>query len=253
MLRTRIMPCLLLEGGSLVKTVKFDGASYVGDPVNAVSIFNEKEVDELVLLDISAREGARGPDFALLRDISSECFMPLAYGGGVRRVEDFERLFTLGIEKVIVNTEFADNPGLVRAAADRFGSQSVVVSIDARTTPEGGYEVFVDRARRATGSNPVEYARRAEEAGAGELVLMAVERDGMREGYDTELLHRVTSAVGIPVIAAGGAGRVSDFGAAVRQGGASACAAGAMTVWFGRGRSVLISFPPRRALEAELA
>ena len=246
------MPSLLLEGGRLVKTTRFEGASYVGDPVNAVRIFNEKEVDELVLLDISAREGGKGPDFALLRDISSECFMPLAYGGGVRRIEDFERLFALGVEKVIVNTEFADQPALVRAAADRYGSQSIVVSMDVRATAPGAYEVFVDRARRATGSNPVDYARRAEAAGAGEIVLMAVDRDGMRQGYDIDLLRRVTAAVGIPVIAAGGAGRVADFGAAVREGGASACAAGAMTVWFGRGRAVLISFPPRRALEAEL-
>jgi cyclase len=246
------MPCLLLENGSLVKTVQFSGASYVGDPVNAVRIFNEKEVDEIVVLDISARDAGREPDFAVLADISSECFMPLAYGGGVRRIEHFERLFALGIEKVVVNTEFADHPALVRAAADRFGSQSVVVSMDVRQTTSGAYEVFADRARRATGADPIEYARRAEETGAGEILLMAVDRDGMRQGYDTDLLRQVTSAVGIPVIAAGGAGRVTDFGLAVREGGASACAAGAMTVWFGRGKAVLINFPDRRAREAEL-
>lgn len=247
------MPCLLLDDGSLVKTVQFAAASYVGDPVNAVRIFNEKEVDEIVILDVAARDAGRDPDYALLADISNECFMPLAYGGGVRRLEHFERLFALGIEKVLVNTGFADNPDLIKDAARRFGSQSVVVSIDVRKVPSGSYEVHVDRARRPTGMGPVEYAVRAEQMGAGEVLLMAVDRDGTRLGYDTELLRLVTSAVSIPVIAAGGAGSVADFGAAVRAGGASACAAGAMTVWFGRGKAVLINFPDRRAREAELA
>jgi imidazole glycerol-phosphate synthase subunit HisF len=252
MLKTRVMPCLLLQNGGLVKTVRFKDPSYVGDPVNAIRIYNEKEVDELIFLDIGATREKRRPPFKILSEIASECFMPVAYGGGVRDLEDIRTIFSLGIEKVAVNSYAVENPGFIREAAGRFGSQSIVVSIDARKRFLGGYEVCIQGGRKGTGRDPASLAVELEKAGAGEILLTSIDREGTQEGYDLPLLQRVTGAVSIPVIANGGAGRVADFGAAVKDGGASACAAGSMVVYFGRNRAVLINFPTRAELEAVL-
>lgn len=252
MLKTRVIPCLLLKGSGLVKTQRFKEPKYVGDPINAIRIFNDKEVDELLLLDITASREGKGPAFDTIRDIASECFMPVAYGGGIRSMDDIRRILKAGIEKVVLNTAAIDNPQLVRQAADEFGSQAVVVSIDARRKLLGRYEVVARGATQGTGLHPVEQAQKMEQCGAGEIFLTAVDRDGTMEGYDLELLQRVASKVHVPVIAAGGAGKVQDFGDAVRH-GASAVSAGAMFVFHGPHRAVLITYPGRAELEKALA
>ncbi len=243
MLRTRVIPCLLLRNGGLVKTVKFADPKYVGDPINAVRIFNEKEVDELVFLDISATPAGRGPNLELVRDIATEAFMPFGYGGGVRTIDQVASLVALGVEKVVLNTVATEQPGFVRDASRLVGSSSVVVSIDVRRSLFGKYEVVTCSGTRKTGLDPVEWARRVEDLGAGEIFLTAVDRDGTQKGYDVPLLRQVTDAVSIPVIASGGAGSVEDFRAAVREGRASAVAAGSLFVFHGRHRAVLITYP----------
>lgn len=252
MLRTRVIPCLLLADEVLVKTVRFDRPDYIGDPVNTVRIFNELEVDELIFLDILATRDNREAPYALIETIAAECFMPFAYGGGVRSVEEMRRLFKLGVEKVSLNTHAFLNPRLVPQAADRFGGQSVIVSIDVRRGWRG-YEVVVAGGRRRTGVDPVVYAEKVQEQGAGEILLTSIDRDGMMGGYDVDLIHRVAGAVNIPVIACGGAGHVQHFGEAVKQGGAAAVAAGSLLVYQGKGLGVLVSFPDREELEAALA
>ena len=253
MLKSRVMPCLLLHNDSLVKTVKFKDPSYIGDPINAIRIYNEKEVDELIVLDITATIEERRPPIKILKEIASECFMPVAYGGGIRNLEDIKTIFNLGIEKVALNTYAAENPSFIRMAADEFGSQSIIVSIDARKKASERYEVCTHGGRKATKLDPAQYAVQMEAMGAGEILLTSIDQDGTQEGYDVELIRQVTSAVGIPVIACGGAGKISDIGKAVKQGGAAACAAGSMVVYFGRNRAVLINFPARKELEEELA
>lgn len=252
MLKTRVMPCLLLRNRGLVKTVRFKNPNYVGDPINTIRIFNEKEVDELILLDITATPDKKKPQFRIIEEVASECFMPLTYGGGVRTVEDVKTIFGLGVEKVAVNSYAIEKPSFIRACAELFGSQSIVVSIDVRKNWLGRYTVHANGGRTATEVDPVEWARRAEEAGAGEILLTSINRDGTYEGYDIELLKQVTSSVTVPVIACGGAGSVADFIAAVKVGGASAVAAGSMVVYQKKNMGVLINFPPRLELEEAL-
>ena len=253
MLKTRIIPCLLLRGSGLVKTTRFKDPKYVGDPINAIKIFNDKEVDELMLLDITASKENRGPAFSVIEEVASECFMPLAYGGGIRSVEEARRILKLGVEKVVFNTIAWKEPAVLRAASREFGAQAVVASIDVRRKLFGRYEVYVDGGTRAMGVDPVEYAQRLEDTGVGEIFLTSIDRDGTMMGYELELIAKVTEAVGVPVIAAGGAGSVHDFGVAVREGGADAVAAGAMFVFHGPHRAVLITYPGRDELERELA
>lgn len=249
MLIPRVMPCLLLKNGSLVKTIKFQDPRYIGDPINAVRIYNEKEVDELIFLDITATIEKRRPPFDVLTQIASECFMPVAYGGGIRDLDDAEAIFKLGIEKIAINSYAVEHPAFIRAAADKFGSQSIVVAIDVRKKRSGGYEVVTRGGKHSTKLDPVKWAVQMAQTGAGEILLTAVDRDGTQEGYDIELIRSVTSVVNIPVIACGGASNLVDFANAVKQGGASACAAGSMVVYFGRNRAVLINYPERCELE----
>jgi imidazole glycerol-phosphate synthase subunit HisF len=253
MLRTRVIPCLLLKDGGLVKTVRFKSPTYLGDPINIVKIFNDKEVDELVFLDITASPEGRRPNLDLLGQITTECFMPLCYGGGVRTVDDVRELVALGVEKVAINTRAAANPEFVRDAADLVGSSSVVVSIDVKRSLLGRYEVVTEGGRRKTGRDPVAFAEEVERQGAGEILLNSVDRDGTMQGYDLELVRRVTSAVGIPVIACGGAGTVQHLADAVRRGGASAVAAGSMFVFQGKHRAVLVNTPAEAELRAAFA
>jgi cyclase len=252
MLLTRFMPCLLLLSGSLVKTVQFKDPGYIGDPINAIRIYNELEVDELVFLDIMATVEGRRPPFEVLEEIASECFMPVAYGGGLRTIEDLGTVFRLGVEKVVINTEAIHQPEFVNAAARRFGSQSVVVSIDARRTKHG-LEVFTHGGRQATGKAPAQVARQMAEAGAGEIFLNSIDRDGTMQGYDLDLVRSVVDVVQVPVIACGGAGTVEHLGEAIKQGGAAAVAAGSMVVYFGRNRAVLINVPEKDELDAVLS
>lgn len=244
MLRPRIIPCLLIHRGGLVKTVGFDKPKYVGDPLNAVRIFNEKEVDELMVLDIDATQERRDPDYTLIRNLAAECRMPLAYGGGVHSVEQFERLVGLGVEKVAISAAAVADSGLVGAAAERVGRQSVVVVLDVRRSASG-CEVFTHNGSRATGLDAVELARRAEAAGAGEIVINSIDRDGQMKGYDLELVRRVRQAVTLPLTALGGAGSIGDIGSLVREFGIVGAAAGSLFVFKGVYRAVLINYPSR--------
>lgn len=245
----RTMPCLLVQNRRLVKTVRFRAPAYVGDPVNAIKIYNEKEVDELILLDIAASREKRPPPWELLAEVVDECFMPLCYGGGVSGLADMERLFKLGIEKVALNSAAFGNPGLVREAARCFGCQSVVIAIEAKRRFFGGYAACWHNASRSGKETPAEAARRMADAGAGEILLNAVDRDGTWAGYDLPLLQTVTAAVEVPVVALGGAATAADFARAVREGGASACAAGSMAVYQGKDLGVLINFPTREQVK----
>jgi cyclase len=252
MLLTRFMPCLLLQNGSLVKTVGFKDPAYIGDPINAIRIYNELEVDELVFLDIMATVEGRRPPFETLEEIASECFMPVAYGGGLATLDDIRTTFRLGVEKCVLNSHAILDPDLVRRASQRFGSQSIVASLDARRTASG-HEVFTHGGRRPTGRRPADVARDMAEAGAGEIFLNSIDRDGMMKGYDLELIRSVVSAVTVPVIACGGAGTVEHLREAIKDGGAAAVAAGSMVVYFGRNRAVLINVPEKDELDAALS
>ncbi|MBL0419554.1 imidazole glycerol phosphate synthase subunit HisF [Ramlibacter sp. AW1] len=248
MLHPRVIACLLLRRGGLVKTLKFKDPRYVGDPINAVRILNEKEVDEIAFLDIDATCSGVGPDFDLLADIASEAFVPFSYGGGITTVDQVQRLYKLGVEKIVINSAAAAQPSLVTAAAEMAGSSGVVVSIDVRKNWLGKYSVFVESGRRDLKRSPIDYAREMERLGAGELFLTSMDNDGTMAGYDLNLIRQVSAAVSIPVVAAGGAGNLSDFREAVRS-GASAVAAGSMFVFHGKHRAVLITYPEYRILQ----
>jgi imidazole glycerol-phosphate synthase subunit HisF len=248
MLRNRVIPCLLMLNGGLVKTVRFKDPKYVGDPINAVHIFNDKEVDELAFLDIGATSSNREPDFDLLADIASQAFMPFSYGGGITNVEQVKRLYGLGVEKIVLNTAAATNPRLVEQAAAIAGSSGVVVSVDVRRSWLGKESVYIRGGRQDLKRDPVSYVVDMERAGAGEILLTSIDRDGLMSGYDLDLIGRVTKAVTIPVIAAGGAGELRHFRDAVDH-GAAAVAAGSMFVFHGRHRAVLITYPNYQQLE----
>lgn len=245
--RPRIIPVLLVDDQDLVKTVGFKDPTYLGDPVNAVKIFNRKGIDELAVLDISATKRGRGPDFELLEDIASQAFMPLSCGGGVQTVEQVRRLLAIGYEKVVLNTALAENPGLVQEAAGLVGSQSVVASIDVKEI--NGRKLCVTRCgTKATEYAPAELAKKAEALGAGEIFLNSIDRDGRMGGYDLDLVREVASAVSIPVTACGGAGGVADLKAVLQEGGAHAAAGGSMFVYYGRLKAVLITAPTEEEL-----
>jgi cyclase len=239
----RIIPCLLVADGGLVKTTRFADPRYVGDPINTVRIFNDKQVDELVILDIRAATEGRGPDEDAIREIASEAFMPVGYGGGVHDVATATRLIQLGVEKVIVNTATIDRPVVVREIADRLGSSTIVGSIDARRRVDGSYEVVVEDGGRPTGVDVRTHAETLQRDGAGELLLTSIDRDGTMTGYDLELVRLVSESVSIPVVAVGGAGSLEDMVSAVRDGGAAAAAAGSFFVFHGRHRAVLVTYP----------
>jgi cyclase len=245
------MPCLLLKDSRLVKTVKFKNPDYIGDPVNAVKIYNEKEVDELIFLDISATVEGRKPSFRTIYEIATECFMPFTYGGGINNLDEMKKIFSLGVEKVAINSHAVENPAFITKAADTFGSQSIVVSIDTRKRLTGGYEVYARGGRQGTKLDPSSYAAEMEKLGAGELLLTSIDRDGTMEGFDLELIRMVSKRISIPLIACGGAGKVEDFTEAVTA-GASAVAAGSMVVYQGKNRGVLINFPTQEELRAAL-
>jgi len=236
----RVIPTLLLHRGGLYKTVEFSKPQYVGDPVNAVRVFNDKEADELLVLDIDASRERRTPQLRLLEELASEAFMPVTYGGGVRTIADFDAVFATGVEKVAVNSSVLADPTLLAAAADRFGKQSVAAVIDVKKE-RGGWQLLADGGRTRLKADPVETARRYERAGAGELVVQSVDRDGHGVGYDLALISAVTAEVGIPVIALGGAADVEHLRAGLTA-GAAGVAAGSMFVFRGKRRAVLLSY-----------
>ena len=239
----RVIPVLLIADGGLVKTIRFRDPRYVGDPINAVRIFNDKQVDELVLLDIDATRHGRALDEAAIEEIASEAFMPVAYGGGIGDVATATRLIQLGVEKVIVNAAAVERPDDVRQIADRLGSSTLVVAMDAAARGDGSWEVVTHSATRRTGIDVRAHAVAMAELGAGELFLTSVDRDGMMEGYDLDLVRTVAGAVDVPVVACGGAGSLEGLATVVRDGGASAAAAGSLFVFHGRHRAVLITYP----------
>ena len=252
MMLPRVIPCLLLRGDGLVKTVKFDNPKYVGDPINAVRIFNEKEVDELVFLDITATCEGREPNYNLVEDIASEAFMPLGYGGGINSVDQIQRLISIGVEKVIINNAAVSDPALITKAAQIAGNQSVVVSIDAKRGLNDRHTVFTRGGTVNAKTDPVTCAQHAENAGAGEIFLTAIDRDGVQSGYDIDLIEQVSAAVSIPVVACGGAGELAHLKQAVAS-GASAVAAGSMFVFHGKHRAVLITYPDYSDLQVLFA
>lgn len=252
MLKTRVIPCLLLRGRGLYKTVRFKDPKYVGDPVNAVKIFNEKEVDELILLDISATTEKKEPNFALIEEIASECFMPLGYGGGVTTVEQMRRLYRLGVEKISLNTAAFTDRRLVEASCKTFGSSSVIASIDTKSTLFGKREVWINGGRVNTKEDPVRYAEQLAQLGVGEILVNSIDRDGTMSGYDIDLLRLLSAAVDVPIIASGGAGSIDHMQEAIAKAGVPAVAAGSMFVFHGRHRAVLINYPARAELEARL-
>lgn len=251
MLIPRVIPCLLLRGSGLVKTVKFADPKYVGDIVNAVKIFNDKEVDEIIILDIEAHTRRR-INWELVTSTASEAFMPMCYGGGVTSVDEIRRLLKSGIEKVSINTAAHEDPRLIETAARTFGSQAIVAGIDVKKGFLGRAAVVSHGGKRKQSADPVHWAKAVERAGAGEILLTSVDRDGTQSGYDLELVRQVTSAVRIPVIACGGAGKLQHFSEAIHS-GASAVAAGSMFVFHGPHRAVLITYPARTELTKWLA
>ena len=248
MILPRVIPCLLLRGTGLVKTARFKEAVYVGDPRNAVKIFNEREVDELVLLDIQATPQNAPIQYDLIREIVTEAFMPIGYGGHITDVEQARKLVTSGIEKIILCTSAVQNPDLVTDLSRLVGSSSTVVCIDYKKNFWGKNEVCIQGGRKGTGKDPIEFAREMEKRGAGELILNSIDRDGTMQGYDIDLINTIANNADIPVIACGGAGKLDDFRSAVLA-GASAAAAGSMFVFQGKYRAVLISYPSRAELK----
>jgi cyclase len=242
MLRTRIIPTLLLRNESLVKTICFGRFTYIGDPCNTVRIFNELEVDELLFLDITATTEKRMPNFKVLSEIANECFMPLGYGGGVCSFESAKAILETGFEKVAVNSFAVENPVFITKLAEHFGSQAVIASIDVKKDVLGRYGVRIQAGRKNSGRNPVEWAQELEDLGAGEILLTSINREGTWQGFDLDLIKTVSDAVNIPVIAHGGAGNIGHIRDAVKKGGASAVALGSMVVFQKKGMGVLINF-----------
>ena len=253
MLKARVTPCLLLKNRGLVKTIKFKDPKYIGDPINAVKIFNEKEVDELILLDITATTEKKGLQIRLISEIASECFMPLCYGGGICSIDDIREIFKLGIEKVSINTCAVENPLFIKSAADAFGSQSIVVSIDVKKDLFGKYEIFTQSGKKNTKLDAIKFIKQMENMGAGEILINSIDREGTMQGYDIDLIKKVAESVSIPVIVCGGAGKIEDFEEAVKKGGASAVAAGSLFVFYGPNRAILINFPTRQELKTVLS
>lgn len=245
--RPRIIPTLLVDDKDLVKTIQFGKRTYLGDPVNAVKIFNRKGIDELSVLDIGATKNNREPDYELLRDIAGEAFMPLSCGGGIKTVDQVHDLLAIGYEKVVINTELVRNPQLITKAAELYGSQSIVASIDAKKV-NGSYRCYIADGTERTEWSPIDLSKEAEKLGAGEIVLNSLNNDGMMTGYDIELVHSVADAVRIPVIAIGGAGGIQDLKRVLLEGHAHAAAGGSMFVYYGRLKAILISAPSEQEL-----
>lgn len=249
MLRKRVIPALLLRNESLVKTRRFDSFNYVGDPCNTVRIFNELEVDELVILDVTASIEERMPNLRLLANIANECFMPLAYGGGIKKLDHARAIFEMGFEKVVVNTHAIETPEIIKELVEHYGSQAVIVSIDVKKDLLGNYYVRTFSGTKKTAYDPVELARQMEELGAGEILLTSIDQEGTWNGFDLILLKHVVEVVNIPVIAHGGAGKIAHIGDALNIAGASAVALGNMVVYQKKGMGVLVNFPDKNELE----
>jgi len=249
MILTRVIPVLLTMRQGLYKGVRFKNHKYVGDPINAVKIFNEKEVDELIILDIEATRSKTAINFEHIRDIVSEAFMPVGYGGGIHSIETAQKLFSIGIEKIIINSAAHANPQLITAISQTFGSQSVVISVDVKKNWLGRYVLYSHAGTRKHKINLAEHLELVEQAGAGEIIVNNIAHDGRMQGYDLDLISSVSAQVGVPLIAGCGAGSLQDFHTAISA-GATAVAAGSFFVFYGPHRAVLISYPQLLEMEA---
>lgn len=247
----RVIPTLLLRGKGLVKTVNFKNPTYIGDPMNVVKIFNEKEVDELVLLDIEATKNNKDLNYSWIRDIVSESFMPIAYGGGISNIDQIKKLFDTGVEKIILNTASLDF-NLISKAASLFGEQSIVVCIDAKKSLFGGYHIYTNGGTVKHKVNPAVFAENCVNAGAGEIIIQSIDHEGKMNGYDLDLTKMVSERVNVPIVASGGAGTIEHFKDAISVGGASAVTAGSFFVYKGKHKAVLISYPTQEEINTIL-
>lgn len=246
MLRPRIIPCLLVRDKGLVKTINFKNPKYIGDPINAVRIFNEKEVDELIVLDIDATIKNRDLDYHMIENLAAECQMPLCYGGGVKTIEQVQRIIGLGVEKVAISSAVIENPQIVAEAAECVGNQSVVVVIDVKKRFLGGkYEIWTHNGKKLAGSSPIEFARQMEKLGAGEIVVNSIDNDGVMKGYDFDLVQNIRDEISLPLTVLGGAGSLHDISRLISKFGIIGAAAGSLFVFKGVYRAVLINYPNR--------
>ena len=248
MFRPRIIPVLLLKGPGLVKTIRFSKPTYIGDPINAVRLFNDYKADELIFLDINASSEGRTIPSDLIRKIGDEAYMPFSVGGGISDVEKIAELLSFGAEKVVLNSFVPNNLRLIEEASKIFGSQSIVISVDVKKRLFGGYDILVRGGRKKISTPLMQYIKEAEAAGAGELMINSIDRDGTMTGYDIPLIKEVSEELSIPVIACGGAGSLPDMKRAYAEGGASACAAGSIFVFHGLRRGVLVNYPDRKEI-----
>lgn len=249
MLRPRIIPSLLVHDNGLVKTVNFKNPKYVGDPINAVKIFNEKEVDELAVFDIDATVLGKEPNYALIEKLANQSRMPLCYGGGVKTVEQAQKIFGLGIEKIALSSAVIQNPKLITEIADRVGSQSVIVVMDIKKKLLGGYEIYINNGKKVTGLNPIKFAEEAQKLGAGEIIINSIDQDGMMKGYDMNLIDKITEKLTIPVTVLGGAGSLQDVKKVIDKHGIIGVAAGSLFVFKGAYKAVLINYPAKKEKE----
>lgn len=253
MLIPRVIPALLLDNGAFVKTRKFKNPSYLGDPVNVINLFNRFEVDEIALLDIRASLNQREPDFDLIEQLASECWVPLAYGGGLLNWESVQRVFRIGVEKVIFNTAATEQPELIQKTANVYGSQAVVGSVDVKRSFWGKHECWITSGTKRIKCSPTQHALYLQDLGVGEVILMNIERDGEMNGFDLDLIQQVACALKIPLIACGGAGSREDITKPIHQANASAVAAGSIFVYQSKERGVLVNYPERSVLESLLS
>lgn len=249
----RVIPCLLLHKGGLYKTEKFKKARYIGDPINAIKIFNDKEVDELIFLDIDATVEKKEPNYKMIEDIASECFMPLCYGGGIKTVDQMKKIFALGVEKISLSSQAVANPQIVKEAASVFGGQSVIVTVDIKRDLFGRRKVFVNNGKTNTKLDAIEFVKNMQDIGAGEIVINSIDNDGMMKGYDLELLKDVKKYSKVPIIALGGAGSLDHIRDAFKIAKVEAAACGSMFVYQGALKGVLINYPPYKKIQEIIA
>jgi cyclase len=243
MLDPRIIPCLLVHNKGLVKTVKFKDSKYIGDPINAVKIFNEKEVDELIVIDIDATVENREPDYKMIENLANECRMPLCYGGGIKTVSQAQRILSLGVEKIAISSAVFDNPELIKEISSQVGNQSVVVVFDVKKKLFGGYEVYTHNAKNKIKSDLIELVEKVQELGAGEIIINSIDNDGMMKGYDLDLINKIKKKTSVPMTMLGGAGKLEDISQVIEKFGIIGCAAGSLFVFKGKYKAVLINYP----------
>jgi cyclase len=249
MLSKRVIPVLLLKNKGLVKTIQFKNPTYVGDPINAVRIFNEKEIDELVFLDITASINGTEPNYEMVQDIATECFMPFGYGGGITRIDQIKKLFQLGVEKVILNSIVYSNPNLITEAATIFGSQSIICSVDVRKNVWGKYELYSHSGSKKQKVELLSHLKNLVSYGTGEIFVNSIDKDGIMKGYDIDLIKKITEIINVPIVCCGGAGSMEHLKDVFSSTQASGLAAGSLFVFYGRHKAVLINYPTQKELQ----